>query len=344
LLQPLPIEAVCSFVGHSAMSVGIETLAELLDAALGALEEGIAVLDAESRVVAWNAAATAIAGYLRADLLSRKLPANFYRMEAQHQAGGEQGDQVRVPVGPEAAAVASGRPVPVSLRHSQGHSLPAMLRRTPLRDALGKRFGTLLRFHSVEAIDSLPRGAIDGEGDQVQQLEQSQADMECRLDEAWLEWTANEVPFGVLWIAVDQAPMLRKTHGRDASEAMLTIVERTLLHGLRPMEILGRWGDNEFLVLSHERTAEMLMAHAQHLAGLARTADFRWWGDRVTLTVSIGAAQAEGTNLSALSPSGSSLSVLLKAAQGAMQASIYAGGNRVTGHHDSRHDDIGTGG
>jgi chemotaxis protein MotA len=29
------------------------------------------------------------------------------------------------------------------------------------------------------------------------------------------------------------------------------------------------------------------------LAGLARTADFRWWGDRVSLTVSIGAAQAD---------------------------------------------------
>ena len=28
------------------------------------------------------------------------------------------------------------------------------------------------------------------------------------------------------------------------------------------------------------------------LAGLARTADFRWWGDRVSLTVSVGVAMA----------------------------------------------------
>ena len=28
---------------------------------------------------------------------------------------------------------------------------------------------------------------------------------------------------------------------------------------------------------------EMLAAHAQMLAGLARTADFRWWGDRLSL-------------------------------------------------------------
>ncbi|MGD0888309.1 MAG: hypothetical protein ABR889_03590, partial [Acidobacteriaceae bacterium] len=64
-----------------------------------------------------------------------------------------------------------------------------------------------------------------------------------------------------------------------------------------------------------------LVDHARRLAGLARTADFRWWGDRVGLTVSIGASQAiEGDTLPAL----------LKRARQAMQTSGYAGGNRVT--------------
>jgi diguanylate cyclase (GGDEF)-like protein len=125
----------------------------------------------------------------------------------------------------------------------------------------------------------------------------------------------------LLWISVDQAAMLRKTHGRDASEAMLAIVERTLLHGLRPAEILGRWGTSEFLVVSHERTVEMLEVHARHVMGLARTADFRWWGDRVQLTVSIGAGQAAEAD---------TLRNLLKRAQYAMQESACAGGNRVT--------------
>jgi hypothetical protein len=37
-------------------------------------------------------------------------------------------------------------------------------------------------------------------------------------------------------------------------------------------------------------SASSLAAHAQVLAG--RISDFRWWGDRLSLTVSIGAAQA----------------------------------------------------
>jgi GGDEF domain-containing protein len=102
---------------------------------------------------------------------------------------------------------------------------------------------------------------------------------------------------------------------------MLDKVERVLANGLRPAEKMGRWGDDEYLVLSHERTPEMLAAHAQVLAGLARTADFRWWGDRVSITVSIGAAQAERDG---------SLIGLLEKAKAAMFSSFHAGGNQIT--------------
>ena len=297
-------------------------LAELLAMALDAMEEGIAVLEDQSRVLFWNPAAAAMTGYLGADLLARPLPVDFYRTDRHPHGAQESGRFVTLIDGtqdePEQATGWTNRPVLVHLRHCEGHVLPAMLRRTPLRNALGRRIGTLLRFHPVEEVDTLPHGDMDE--DDSKQVEHSQAEMEDRLDEAWQEWATGQVPIGLLWITVDQAAMLRRTHGGDASEAMLAIVERTLLHALRPTEILGRWGSNEFLVLCHERTPEMLMHHARHVVGLARTADFRWWGDRVSLTVSIGAAQATQDE---------KLANLLKRAQRAMQASQTAGGNEV---------------
>jgi PAS domain S-box-containing protein/diguanylate cyclase (GGDEF)-like protein len=291
---------------------------EILAAAMCQLEEGIAVLDAASRVLFWNPAAEAITGYLSADLLSRTLPSSAYQIDPEHHAA--QLSRPRAPGMPEQHAASVERPLLVILRHKQGHSLPAMLRRTPLRDALGKRFGTLLRFHPVEEIDTLPHGAVDEDGSRENRIEASQADMEERLDEAWQEWHVRAVPFGLLWITVDQAAALRKTHGRDALDSMLGIVEKTLLHGLKPTEILGRWGTHEFLVLCHERTPEMLDAHAHRLGGLARTADFRWWGDRVPLTVSIGAAHAAEDE---------SLRSLLLRAQRGMQESELLGGNHI---------------
>jgi len=68
----------------------------------------------------------------------------------------------------------------------------------------------------------------------------------------------------------------------------------------------------------------MLMLHARHVGELARTADFRWWGDRVSLTVSVGAAQA-----GLAQKQGEKLADLLKRTQRAMQASQSAGGNEV---------------
>ncbi len=144
-------------------------------------------------------------------------------------------------------------------------------------------------------------------------LEAAQAEIEEQAKSAFDEFTEWGTPLGLLWITVDQAHELRKTHGARACDSMIERIERTLTNGLRPAEELGRWGDDDFMVLSHEPSANSLAAHAQVLAGLARTSDFRWWGDRLSLTVSIGAAQAIENE---------TLTQLFERAQAAMLASI----------------------
>ena len=146
-----------------------------------------------------------------------------------------------------------------------GHELPVLVRVLVLRDALGGRIGTAVIFRSAENLDALPRGDC-GENSA---LEASQTELQERLEAEHDDFSRANVPLGVMWITVDQAHELRMTHGARACEAMVEKVERTLVHGLRPTEQIGRWGEDEFLVISHERTAETLAAHAQVLAGLA---------------------------------------------------------------------------
>lgn len=251
---------------------------DLLESVLNTLEEGIVVLDHDARVLFCNQASGDLSGYLCAEMLARTLPPDFYIVD--HPSNISHLDPI------------FDRPTPAHLHHRQGHALPVMLRRLPLRDWAGNHFGTLLRFHTAEEIDALPHGDSVEEDRLELHLEDTQEHLEQRLDASWQEWKNNEVPFGLLWISVDQAVSLRKTHGRDAVEAMMNVIEKTLLHGLRPAEIMGRWGGHEFLVLCHERTAEMLSNRARHLAEVAHRAEFRWWGDRVNITVNIGAAQA----------------------------------------------------
>jgi diguanylate cyclase (GGDEF)-like protein/PAS domain S-box-containing protein len=281
---------------------------ELLETALDSLPEGIALVDGEGHVVFWNRAAEAITGYASMDMLAQPVPA---ALDPLLLAG-----PMPKGYGPSAKP-RGGHSVPVHFDHKLGHSVPAMVRVVVLRDELGERMGSAVVFHPAENLNALPHGGCD-EGSS---MEASQAEFEDRLETVFEDFRQGGQAFSVLWITVDQAHALRKTHGAGACDAMLAKVERVLTNGLRPAEEMGRWGDDEFLILSHECTPKVLAAHAQVLAGLARTADFRWWGDRVSLTVSIGVAQAKQDE---------TLAQLLARAQAAMLSSVYAGGNHIT--------------
>ncbi len=274
----------------------------LLEATLDSLPDGVALLDCEGGVVFWNQAAEAITGCRSADL-----PACPEVLRPLLQAARAC-----------AAAADSHRDCGtlVRARHRLGHALPLIAHTLPLRDGLGGRMGGAILFHPAERLDALPHGESDEDAD----VQASQVDLEERLQAEFEDFERGGEALGVLWIEVDQGPELRKTHGAAAFQAMGEKVRRALAAGLRPAEELGRWGDAEFLVIAHERTPEMLASHARTLAGLARTADFRWWGDRLSLTVSIGAAQAE---------LGEALPGLLGRARQAMEASLREGGNRI---------------
>jgi diguanylate cyclase (GGDEF)-like protein/PAS domain S-box-containing protein len=280
--------------------------AELLEAALDCLPEGVALLDEDCHVAFWNHAAQAITGYAAVDVVGRLAPDGLEAL--LHACGAGQGS---------AHGAETGHGALVHTRHKLGHEVSAMARMLLLRDGMGSRIGTAILFHPAQCLDALPHGEA-GEGNEV---EASQQDLNDRLGTLFEDLAGGGPAFGVLWISIDQAHDLRKTHGAGASAAMLEKVARTLVHGLRPAEHMGRWGEDEFLVISHERTPALLADHAQALAGLARTADFRWWGDRVSLTVSIGAAQGDAAG---------TLADLLERARSAMLASFHAGGNRIT--------------
>ena len=278
---------------------------ELLESALDSMQDGIALFDMEGEVAFWNLAAEATIGYPALEVVGRSIP---HGLE---------------PLAPECAMqMQQTEPhsgVLVKAKHKLGHEMQVIARVLVLRDALGQRIGIAVVFHPAESLDALPYGArADGTSISV-----SQADLEQHLRSEFDDCSGGGLPFGVLWIKVDQAEGLQKSHGAAACQDMLDKLEHALASGLRPAEVLGRWGDDEYLVISHERTPEMLAAHARVLVGLARTSDFKWWGDCISLTVSIGAAQAQQS-------SEESLAQLLERAQRAMEASVRTGGNCAT--------------
>jgi diguanylate cyclase (GGDEF)-like protein/PAS domain S-box-containing protein len=283
---------------------------ELLEAALDSRPDGIALLDGEGEIVFWNRAAEAITGYAGVDILARPIPASLGPLLSDSVL--QENPSVGAVAPPAAGAL-------VHAQHKLGHKMLAIARRVLLRNGIGEPIGMAVAFHPAQSLDALPSGEPCDDTSENECL----ADLEERLQNEFDDFSHGGPPFGVLWISVDQDHELRKTHGAGACRAMLEKVRGALVQGLRPTEHIGRWGDAEFLILAHERSLQMLTAHAQTMVGLARVADFRWWGDRVSVTVSIGAAQATHTGTETLTQ-------LLERAQQAMQTSMSAGGNRAT--------------
>ena len=281
---------------------------ELMEAALDVYPDGLVLLDGEEHVVLWNRAAELLTGFPGAELIGQALPAPLEALAR----GADCGRTRQTGNGAQ-----SGSGALVHAQHKLGRDVPAMARRVILRDGLGARIGVAAAFHAAQLLNALPHG----ESSEVEEVQQSCEELKERLENGFEMYDREGVPLGVIWITVDQARELRKTHGARASETMLEKVERTLANGLRPGEEIGRWGDDEFLVLSHESSPDALQGHAKLLAGLARTADFRWWGDRVSLSVSLGAALAQPDE---------PLAGLLERACAAMRESAQSGGNHVT--------------
>ncbi len=277
---------------------------ELAEAALEAYPEGLALLDAEERVVFWNHSAEQITGFAAVQLLGRTLPGALAALGA-------------APLSEPLGIPEFGSGTIVHAQHQHGRSLAIAARKILLRDPLGSRIGTAAAFHPAESGGALPHGETS-DGSEVRQ---SQFDLERELSDRFDAFSRAGAPLGILWITVDQALGLRGTHGERACEAMLECMERTLSNSLRKECTIGRWGDGEFLVLSDEGREPILAERARLLVSLARTAEFRWWGDRVSLTLSIGAAAAEADEL---------LPALLRRAQQGMEASLRSGGNQVS--------------
>jgi len=291
---------------------------EMLESALDSLPDGIVLFGSKGDVMFWNQAAEAITGYAGTELMALAIPDALKPLILKSTLRSDEGFV--------------GRGTLVSVRHQLGHDVHAITRTAVLRDRLGDAIGIAVLFHPAERLDALPHGETSGSNE----VGDSQVDLEERLTNEFEDFQRGGEPFGVLWIGIDQAAGLRRTHGVGACQAMIEKVHHVLAQGLRPAEELGRWGDDEFLIVAHERSADMLNAHGRTLTGLARTTDFRWWGDRVSITVSIGAAQARREQ-------DESLVRLLERARAAMETSSEEGGNRITSAPGSFHENCGLG-
>jgi diguanylate cyclase (GGDEF)-like protein len=126
--------------------------------------------------------------------------------------------------------------------------------------------------------------------------------------------------FCVLMLDLDRFKNINDTHGHGAGDEALRCFSRTLAPVLRPEDILGRFGGEEFLVVSGDTALEGGQALAERIRQAVETMAVPGLPARFRMTVSIGVAQFEN---------GETTESLLGRADLALYAAKQGGRNRV---------------
>ena len=128
-------------------------------------------------------------------------------------------------------------------------------------------------------------------------------------------------PFALLMVDVDQLKRVNDSLSHAAGDAVLVAVSESLLVGSRAMDIVCRFGGDEFVLIMSGTDAEAALKRAEELRERAEALTVRLGDLGISISVSIGVATApeHGTNAAQL----------MTAADEALHVAKESGRNRV---------------
>lgn len=259
------------------------------------LFDGVYFVDRERRIHYWNHGAERLTGYLADEAVGRKCFDNFL-CHVDDKGTLLCNSQCPLVKAMETGAI---QETEVSLRNKSGERVFVCVRVSPISDASGSIIGATEVFTEVTA-----RTRIEH---RVRQLEKlafvdeltslpNRRFMEVRLRqklELLREFGKNA---GVLMIDIDHFKKVNDTFGHQAGDEALRAVSNTLVRAVRPVDIVGRWGGEEFLVILVGSRPEKLHMIAERCRTFVGETLLSKDEERFQVTISLGATQMEETD------------------------------------------------
>ena len=266
----------------------MELYKELLDC----MSDGVYFVDRERRILYWNEGAAQLTGYSAAEVLGRRCQDNLLC----HVDG--LGHPLCLDGCPLSACLADGgsHDADVFLRHKQGRRVPVNVRVQPIRDADGTIVGAVEIFRDNTAQIEARRKAEAMERlaflDTLTQLPNRRF-LEMSLRTGLMEYEAGGDPLGVLVFDLNRFKAINDRCGHSSGDRALVEAARTLAGALRAVDIVGRWGGDEFLAIAHSVSEKVLQELAERCTALVGKTTFRTdCGSPNVLSISVGCALA----------------------------------------------------
>jgi two-component system, cell cycle response regulator len=131
-------------------------------------------------------------------------------------------------------------------------------------------------------------------------------------------------PLGVIMADIDYFKKINDTHGHLVGDAVLREVTRRLASGVRPYDVVGRYGGEEFLIVFPGCNAANLVIGAERLRHCVADQPVETSAGQLSVTLSLGLASAEQGEKETLGSD-----TFLQTADQALYAAKARGRNRV---------------
>lgn len=284
------------------------------------LQDGVYFCDTERTITYWNKGAEVLTGYAADEVVGT----HCFDDILQHVD--DEGHNLCKEGCPLVETMRSGLPGEnlVYLRHKEGHRVPVLVRTMPVRDDQGQVIGAVevfskqsFRNDMLKRLQQLEREALVDPLTRLVNRRHLEASLETRLEElkryGW--------QFGLLFIDIDHFKKVNDRHGHAVGDQLLRLVAMTLSNSVRPFDLVGRWGGEEFIAVVVNVTQEQLTHIANRARSLVAQSTLKQDGEDLQVTISVGAALAERDD---------SVVSLVERADRLMYASKARGRNRIT--------------
>ncbi len=129
-----------------------------------------------------------------------------------------------------------------------------------------------------------------------------------------------QIPFAIVFCDLDDFKALNDTRGHAAGDEALKLCAKNLSHSLRPGDMIGRWGGEEFVVALAGAGGANVERIAEKLRASMEKAQLQWEGALIPMTGSFGVA---------VHRNGDTLQDIIARADRAMYEAKKSGKNRV---------------
>lgn len=279
--------------------------------------EGIYFVDNERKISFWNKAAELITGYSSEDVIGKYC----YKNILDHVDGA--GNHLCMSGCPLHDTIQDGiaREAEVFLRHKNGHRIPVSVRVISLMEN-DKIVGAVELFvdstqkqEEIRKVEIYKTLALK---DQLTGLPNRRY-IESFLESKLSEFMSFQIPFGVLFIDVDDFKNFNDTYGHDTGDEVLKMVASTCSGLTRSTDLFGRQGGDEFVAVltgSNEATISMVSESMRRLVS-----EYVFSDKDIHVSISIGSTLVKIED---------SVTGILKRADSLLYQSKQCGRNRVT--------------